>query len=319
MSLYPSLEDMKVDQILQQDQQPKNQQPTNRPINGPLIYPGTNPSSLYYNAAQPSAPAVSHPSASLYPTMDLYNGIDLTPTEIAIIERQQQQLASLQLAQTRPNEIATIANKHFIAPLSGNSVGLKRATVTNGVREVTLCKGADQKLGMRLKSINNAIFVVLVAQGSPAALAGLRFGDQMLQINETYVAGMSHQSVHSMIKKLSGERITFSVRDRPLERTITLHKDNGGEAGFVFSNGKITSIVKDSSAARNGLLTDSQILEINGQNVVGLPDKKVKEYIQNSENTLTLTIMPTVLFEKIMQNMHSSLVKKLMDHTIFDY
>lgn len=99
-----------------------------------------------------------------------------------------------------------------------------------------------------------------------------------------------------------------------------MHKDNGGEAGFVFSgNGKITSIVKDSSAARNGLLTDHQILEVNGQNIVGLPDKKIKEFIKNSENTLTLTIMPSILFDKIMANMHSSLVKKLMDHTLFDY
>lgn len=57
---------------------------------------------------------------------------------------------------------------------------------------------------------------------------------------------------------------------RPLERTVTLHKDMNGQLGFLFKKGRITSIVKDSSAARNGLLTDHQICEINGQNIIGL-------------------------------------------------
>lgn len=57
---------------------------------------------------------------------------------------------------------------------------------------------------------------------------------------------------------------------RPLERAVTLHKDMNGQLGFIFKKGRITSIVKDSSAARNGLLTDHQICEINGQNVIGL-------------------------------------------------
>ena len=123
------------------------------------------------------------------------------------------------------NEIASYGDrKHLIAPLSGNSVGLKRAQVTNGVREVVLCKGKDDKVGMRCKSMNNGIFVVLVTNGSPAAMAGLRFGDQLLQVNETFVSGMSHEKLHNFIKKLPGDRITLAVRDRPLERTVTLHK-----------------------------------------------------------------------------------------------
>lgn len=46
-----------------------------------------------------------------------------------------------------------------------------------------------------------------------------------------------------------------------------------GQLGFLFKKGKITAIVKDSSAARNGLLTDHQICEINGQNIIGLKVK----------------------------------------------
>ncbi len=49
-----------------------------------------------------------------------------------------------------------------------------------------------------------------------------------------------------------------------------MQKDSNGHIGFVFKNGKITAIVKDSSAARNGILTDHQLAEVDGQNVIGL-------------------------------------------------
>lgn len=49
-----------------------------------------------------------------------------------------------------------------------------------------------------------------------------------------------------------------------------MHKDSLGHVGFIYKSGKITSLVKDGSAARNGLLTDHYICEINGQNVIGL-------------------------------------------------
>jgi syntenin-1 len=49
-----------------------------------------------------------------------------------------------------------------------------------------------------------------------------------------------------------------------------MHKDSRGMIGFKHLNNEITAIVKDSSAARNGLLINHRILEINGQNVIGL-------------------------------------------------
>lgn len=50
---------------------------------------------------------------------------------------------------------------------------------------------------------------------------------------------------------------------RPFCRTVTLHKASSGLTGFGFQNGVIKCIAKDSSAARNGLLTDHAILEVN--------------------------------------------------------
>ena len=55
-----------------------------------------------------------------------------------------------------------------------------------------------------------------------------------------------------------------------------MQKDSTGHIGFVFKENKITNIVKDSSAARNGVLIDHHLVEVNGQNVVGLKVNRVQ-------------------------------------------
>lgn len=74
------------------------------------------------------------------------------------------------------------------------------------------------------------------------------------------------------------ESLSFVLLSRPFERTITLQRDSVGYVGFVFNKGKITAIGKDSSAARNGLLIDHAMLEVNGQNVVGIPVRKFYKF-----------------------------------------
>lgn len=49
-----------------------------------------------------------------------------------------------------------------------------------------------------------------------------------------------------------------------------MQKDSTGHIGFVFKDGQIKSLVKDSSAARNGVLTEHHLAEVDGQNVVGM-------------------------------------------------
>lgn len=65
-----------------------------------------------------------------------------------------------------------------------------------------------------MKSINKGIFVCLVTKNSPAAMGGLRFGDQILQINGQNVAGFSESKVHDIFKKCSVNNIVLAVRDR---------------------------------------------------------------------------------------------------------
>ncbi|XP_011837573.1 PREDICTED: syntenin-1 isoform X5 [Mandrillus leucophaeus] len=236
MSLYPSLEDLKVDKVIQA-QTAFSANPANPAILSEASAPISQDRNLY---------------PKLYPELSQYMGLSLNEEEI------------------RAN-VAVVSG----APLQG-----------------------------------------LVQANSPASLVGLRFGDQVLQINGENCAGWSSDKAHKVLKQAFGEKITMTIRDRPFERTITMHKDSTGHVGFIFKNGKITSIVKDSSAARNGLLTEHNICEINGQNVIGLKDSQIADILSTSGTVVTITIMPAFIFEHIIKRMAPSIMKSLMDHTI---
>jgi len=303
-SLYPSLEDMKVDQMMRAQQIERPHELMNRSLTG------SNPSAPY-----PTLQPNNGKFDALYPTLDDYMGLSLTSEEMAIIERQTKEANVVSLPQ---NNSVVLGTNAMIAPISSTSLGLMRANVTHGIREVVLCKDKDSKVGMRVQAVNKGVFVAFVQSGSPASMVGLRFGDQILQINNENMAGFSKDKVHDIIKKSQVNGINLVVRDRPFERTITLHKDSAGHVGFTFKNGKITAIVKDSSAARNGLLTEHNFLEVNGQNVVGMEDKLVRQIMESGGDIITLTIMPSVIFDHMVKQMATSLVKKLMDHSIPD-
>lgn len=258
--------------------------------------------------------------AQIYPALNDYMGLEFTADVIAANMPEY-----LPVAHTQPNAVSVapptglspVLPAGIVAPLSGSSVGLHRAQVTNSIREVTLCKDGDGKVGMRVKAINKGVFVCLVKKNSPAALAGLRFGDQILQINGETVAGYSMEKVHDILRRCSANGISLAIRDRPFERTVTLHKDSTGHIGFQFRDGEVTALVKDSSAARNGLLIDHNLLEVNGQNVVGVKDKEISAIISECGQVVTVTIMPSFVYKHMMKHMASSLVK-FMDHGLPD-
>lgn len=305
MALYPSLEDMKVDQLMKAQLQAETQ------------YPSISPNSIAQPAA-PSAPPLLSPSqvggpGALYPLLGEYMGLEINEDaiaqslpEYAIINRESFEMAI-------PAQSGPLAG--LTAPVSSQSLSLQKAIVTNGIRELTLCKDQNGKIGIRVHSVNNGVFICLVTKGSPAALVGLRFGDQILDINGVSVAGYSMDQVHKIFRNAPVNGIKVVVRDRPFERTVTMHKDSSGHIGFQFKNGKVTALVKDSSASRNGLLTDHQILEINGKNVIGLKDKDITIEIESAGDIITVTVIPSFIYDHMIKKMSGSLLRNIMDHS----
>jgi len=312
MSLYPSLEDMKVDHMIKA-QESLPVAPQGAPAAPALPAPG----------APDAASALPYPvvgaSAPLYPWMGDFMGMELSENTIRdnmpeyIGGGQQQQQVALQ---NQHPVILPGSSSSLVAPVSGAvPVVARTQQLSHGIRQAVLCKDAEGKIGIRVKSINKGIFVCLVTKGSAAAMGGLRFGDQILQINGENMAGYSENKVHDIFRKAGVNNIVVAVRDRPFERTLTLHKDSTGHLGFQYKDGKITAIAVNSSAARNGLLVDHNLLEINGQNVIGLKDKEVSKTIDEGGQILTVTVIPNFLYQHMVKNMSCSLVKKMMDHS----
>ncbi|XP_039623795.1 syntenin-2 [Polypterus senegalus] len=297
MSLYPSLEDLKVDKVMKAQ--------TN--------FAASTTTPAIAEAATEAGGGTWSAKPGLYPNLQElgeYMGLSLNSDEVQ---------RNLALVPASDNQVATrSSSNNVVCPVTGNDMGIRRAEIKQGIREVILCKDEDGKVGLRLRNIDNGIFVQLVQANSPAALAGLRFGDQVLQVNGQNCAGWSLDKAHKVLKASAQDRIEFIVRDRPFQRTITMHKDSSGHVGFIFKDGKITSIVKDSSAARNGILTDHYICEINGQNVIGLKDSRVKEILVSSGTAVTITLMPKFIYEHMVKRMAHGLLKSSMDHSIPD-
>jgi len=46
------------------------------------------------------------------------------------------------------------ASDQMVAPVTGDSVGLRRAEIQPGVREIVMCKDQEGKLGLRIQAVN---------------------------------------------------------------------------------------------------------------------------------------------------------------------
>lgn len=55
----------------------------------------------------------------------------------------------------------------MVAPVSGNDVGIKKAEIKGGIREVVCCKDAGGKIGLRVRAVNKGLFVAFVHKNSP--------------------------------------------------------------------------------------------------------------------------------------------------------
>ncbi|NWZ56909.1 SDCB2 protein, partial [Haliaeetus albicilla] len=302
-TLYPSLEDMKGHQILQAQAAAGVRTPATTVL---TEKPKLGPRELRPLSVCPAAPPMLYPNLA---ELENYMGLALSSEEI-----QKNLLPESSTALTP----AGPPPGQLVAPLTGNNVGLRRAEIKPGVREIHLCKDERGKTGLQLKNVDQGIFVQLVKVNSPAALVGLRFGDQILQIDGKNCTGWSSDKAQRALKKASPEKIVMVVRDRPFQRTVTVHKDSNGHIGIVVKKGKIVSLAKDSSAARNGLLTHHCICEVNGQNVIGMKDKQLTEVLAGAGNVVTLTIIPTVIYEHMVKRLSAGLVKSAMDHSVPD-
>jgi C-terminal processing protease CtpA/Prc len=80
--------------------------------------------------------------------------------------------------------------------------------------QLTLCKDASGNFDLRVQANSNRVFACLMVKGSSVALAGMSFGDQILQINGAAVAGIAMDEVNALFHKSPDHGNSVVVRDR---------------------------------------------------------------------------------------------------------
>ncbi|KAF7254950.1 hypothetical protein EG68_08659 [Paragonimus skrjabini miyazakii] len=288
MPLYPTFEDSKVDEIINHQSKKLMGLPpeTYSPVTGCM---GMDQIHYRYDEFGQLIPSsVSSPVVRTTPSQPVLSDI----------------------VQGQP-ALFTSADSSAIQKSSGDSAEIKY-----GIRRIVLCKDNNGKVGVQLISVNNGIFISFVRNQSPAALGGLRFGDQVLAICDRVLAGLSSSKAMRLIGKAAQNNVVFLVRDRPLERTIVVNKNSSGCLGITVEHGMITAIVKDSSAARNGVLTNHQIVEVDGQNVLGLKDKQLIALLRQRGASVRLTLLPHAVYRHLVRHLWKNQLRYEMDRSI---
>lgn len=117
------------------------------PVAAPA-YPTAYPSYPFAQNYAASAPQATYQNLnSSYPALSDM-GLALTEEEVAMI-------TSNAVSVKAPSQVGVPSAKGaLVAPVSGSSLGLQRAQVTHGIRELVLCKAEGGKVGMRVQSIS---------------------------------------------------------------------------------------------------------------------------------------------------------------------
>lgn len=293
MALYPSLEDAEIDSLAK----------TQLRAEVATAIAGSNGAT-----ADGSGSGVYGTMLSELEAFDsAFGGLDVSEQSLA------QHLPRDQLAVYSGAGAGAGAAQPLVSVTQPGDRGIALSTIRNGVREVVACKDPKtNKVGIAVDSWDKGVFIAFVWQDSPAAMAGLRFGDQILQINGVSVAGWSAAKTLKTIKEAPSTEIRFHIRDRVMMRTYTVQKDSANHCGFLFKGNNITAVVQDSSAARNGIMIHHNIVEVNGQSVLGLSGDELLKVIQSAPSTCTFTICPNFVYKHLTSNIKFDRIKQFM-------
>ncbi|KAM7532663.1 hypothetical protein Aperf_G00000012616 [Anoplocephala perfoliata] len=208
--------------------------------------------------------------------------------------------------------VVSVGDKSIVpAPRIDGIVPKDPVQVSQQVREISVKKNDKGFLGLQLRNQDVGVFITYVEDSSPAAKAGLRFGDQVLKVGDKCVAGMKGKEVMNIIRRKCGSTVSFVIRDRPLERVISLSKDSHGSIGLLIKDGSIEAITKGSSAERNGVLVNSHLCEVNGINVLGKSDKGILDVIRMSGTTVKITVIPDFYYENLSKRLGRSQLRSM--------
>ena len=211
-------------------------------------------------------------------------------------------------------------------PITGKSCANQIDRIRDGVKMLLVYRPRDFTLlleeekppnfGFKITAMDNGVYVTHIESDGPAVRAGLKYGDQILRVGQEYCSGMLLSEVENLIDS-SGDELALFVRDRPNEKMYTLLRDSSGHFGFRIRSAQIIEILPGTSAARNGIPTNHFITEVNGQNVLGWDDDKIRERMEifATDGAVTITLLHERAYKDFIKDLGAALFAT-MDHSM---
>ncbi|VDP72567.1 unnamed protein product [Echinostoma caproni] len=159
------------------------------------------------------------------------------------------------------------------------------------IREVVLTRPEGMhRFGMRIESIGRGVYLTTVLKNSPAAAAGLKVGDELIQLNGFPVASLSTHTIMEL------------VRSTP----HNLHVAYRPRLSFgLFKQGLFVDVVLPYSAASQaGIKEGDELLRVNNQSVNGWSQDSVSQMLREipPEQTLKLYVKQLLPLRELIQN-----------------
>ncbi|XP_053673689.1 syntenin-2-like [Anopheles nili] len=179
-------------------------------------------------------------------------------------------------------------------------IRVARFPAAKGIRELLIRKGDGGKIGITIRRVlEGKMIVCAVARRSPAYLAGVRYGDEILCHEDEPLPGIEMERMRKMIEHNSRNCVKLQTKDKSGERYVTITRDVEKGYGFRFVNGEITVIRPNTSAEQQGLERKLQIVEVNEEVVVGMSDEDIEAIIYASGDSVTLCVVPVKIYRQL--------------------
>eukprot|EP00795_Rhopilema_esculentum_P009303 gene9303-17001_t len=150
------------------------------------------------------------------------------------------------------------------------------------------------------------VVVVSILPNSVAESAGLHVGDQILEINEKNVQGLSKEQVTLVARRSNRVPPSLAVISRI--RTFRLQRRRQGY-GLTLRGSRpvhVESVAKNSPAYEAGICPGDMVIQVNGRSVKRLDRQNVMKLIELSSNNVTLKLIAGSSAIKRFENKYSS-------------
>eukprot|EP00123_Amoebidium_parasiticum_P019916 comp36763_c0_seq1/m.47329 comp36763_c0_seq1/g.47329 ORF comp36763_c0_seq1/g.47329 comp36763_c0_seq1/m.47329 type:complete len:288 (-) comp36763_c0_seq1:244-1107(-) len=148
-------------------------------------------------------------------------------------------------------------------------------------REVRVTKEEGEWFGVKLCEIEGRLFVIHVQDRhtcnakrfTPGARCGLEWGDELLSVGLTMARGKDPRDLERLLDV--GSRVHLEFLQSPFTHRITTRCNRLISSEITYFSSEIIAVRPGTQAAAAGLIPGHTIVEVAGENLLGLPDRDV--------------------------------------------